>query len=217
MRRLRHVYADYNNGGDAALALALGQYVTALCGVRRRAADTPDQLPDGRPVPECSRCRELDDWRHDRGPARRRRGAKGSVRTNVPTFVYRCYDADGRLLYVGCTNAPRNRMTMHRKDSWWWPEVTRVRYLVFPNREKAWEQERRAILTERPRCNVKGRWHQEDPRTDWTADDYLTFRYAVVRAARGLIGTATTALLERIDAELAARFGVTAITQRSAS
>lgn len=29
-------------------------------------------------------------------------------------FIYRCYDADGRLLYIGCSNDVTTRMELHR-------------------------------------------------------------------------------------------------------
>lgn len=31
-----------------------------------------------------------------------------------PHYLYRCYDADGLLLYIGCTGNPRRRMEHHR-------------------------------------------------------------------------------------------------------
>lgn len=71
-----------------------------------------------------------------------------------PHFVYRCYDAAGDLLYIGCTYNPPQRMHSHSLISAWFPEVAQVRLLVFPDRRTGFIKEREAIETERPRFNT---------------------------------------------------------------
>lgn len=126
-----------------------------------------------------------------------------------PAYVYRCYDADGVLLYVGCSSNPTKRVEDHRANAWWGQRIATVRNTVFPYNEYALDMEREAIWTERPICNVKGRWYVSDAREDWTIEEYRLLRHAVVMTARGVIGTSTTRLLNRIDSEVKARFGVT--------
>lgn len=36
------------------------------------------------------------------------------MNTDSEHFVYHCYDADDRLLYVGCTNSPERRIAQHQ-------------------------------------------------------------------------------------------------------
>lgn len=137
------------------------------------------------------------------------------VRANVPTYVYRCYDSVGTLLYIGCTNQPIQRVETHRRTSWWGDRFDHVRYTVFPNREKALAVENAAIYAERPICNAKGRWYQLDPREDWTLEDYRTLRVAIYGAlTNGIIGTSTAKVIESIDREVSDRFGVTLVEGR---
>lgn len=78
-----------------------------------------------------------------------------SVRRDVPHYVYRCYAADGALLYIGCTNNPISRIRGHRKDQPWGDQIAYVRYTVFPDRRKALDVERGAIWNENPRYNIR--------------------------------------------------------------
>jgi len=42
-----------------------------------------------------------------------------------PTALYRLYDADGQLLYIGISIDPDRRFKEHRKEQGWWPAVVR--------------------------------------------------------------------------------------------
>lgn len=68
--------------------------------------------------------------------------------------LYRFFDKDDRLLYVGITLNPGARWKQHSKDKPWWHEVARVTVEHFPDRETVLEAERAAIITERPLHNV---------------------------------------------------------------
>jgi len=72
---------------------------------------------------------------------------------NRRTCVYRAYDADERLLYVGISMSLDGRLTKHRSSAWW-PEVVEITVQWFDGREAAKAAEREAILNERPMHNV---------------------------------------------------------------
>ena len=95
-------------------------------------------------------------------------------------FVYRYYNDEGRLLYVGCSKDPWTRYKTHRQDSRLWiNEVTRGRISVFPDQPTALEAERLAIIAEKPLYNRTHRWEN---REGWSAQDYVDY-------ARGLLRT----------------------------
>lgn len=81
-------------------------------------------------------------------------------------YVYRCYDAEGTLLYIGCTRDVVARMLVHR-SAWDNPasaflNLHMARYEVeeFPTRDEARKAEREAIGAEAPLLNIhhnKGR------------------------------------------------------------
>lgn len=71
-----------------------------------------------------------------------------------PTTVYRCYDVEGRLLYVGITILVTNRLARHQKDKVWWREAVRVELKHFDTRREAELDELHAIAHERPRWNL---------------------------------------------------------------
>ena len=66
------------------------------------------------------------------------------------TFVYRAYNADGELLYIGITNAPDRRRREHRSDAIWEQEIHRVRMSGPYPRPVAAEIERRGLAVEEP-------------------------------------------------------------------
>lgn len=72
---------------------------------------------------------------------------------NRRTCVYRAYDEDGDLLYVGISMNLDGRLAKHR-GSIWWPEVDEITVKWFDGREAAKSAERRAIAEEQPRYNI---------------------------------------------------------------
>lgn len=70
-----------------------------------------------------------------------------------PTCVYRLYDIEGRLLYVGLTKNPPGRLPAHRRKAWG-PEIASHVLEWFDCRDAAKDAERHAIYHENPVHNV---------------------------------------------------------------
>lgn len=87
-------------------------------------------------------------------------------------YLYRCYAADGRLLYVGISKDVFARLKQHRSRAFWAADVVHVKATVHRT-EIARILERRAIRDEHPRFNNQGRWETRHKwnREDWT--DYI--------------------------------------------
>ena len=73
-----------------------------------------------------------------------------------PQTLYRMYNADDQLLYVGITQQQVVRFHQHAREKLWWPEVTQIWVEHYPDRPSVIEAERLAIQTERPRYNIVG-------------------------------------------------------------
>lgn len=72
-----------------------------------------------------------------------------------PAAVYRLWDAEGRLLYVGSAYDPEERAKAHRRTEWG-PLVARRTDEWHPSREAAYDAEALAIAAEGPAHNVAG-------------------------------------------------------------
>jgi predicted GIY-YIG superfamily endonuclease len=69
--------------------------------------------------------------------------------------LYRFFDADETLLYVGISLNAAKRASQHRKDKPWWPDVATMTVERHDTREAALEAEAEAIRSERPLHNVQ--------------------------------------------------------------
>lgn len=69
--------------------------------------------------------------------------------------VYRLYDADDVLLYIGSAYDPEERCKAHRSKPWW-PDVARRTDEWRPGRGDAYGAEAQAIAEENPRHNLLG-------------------------------------------------------------
>lgn len=73
-------------------------------------------------------------------------------------WVYRLYDDEGRLLYVGMTVNPKARLkswrSVGRAAGHWWPQVSDIRWEPHNNKADAANAERAAIGAESPLHNV---------------------------------------------------------------
>lgn len=70
------------------------------------------------------------------------------------TQLYRHYDVDGNLLYVGISLSSVHRLSQHRQQSHWFEQIRRVDVQHFASRTEALEAEAIAISEESPRYNV---------------------------------------------------------------
>lgn len=70
-------------------------------------------------------------------------------------YVYRLYDANDRLLYVGRSCDVAARLRCHAAHKPWWPAVTRHTVSEPMHRLDAIRAERSAIHCERPLYNVR--------------------------------------------------------------
>lgn len=80
------------------------------------------------------------------------------VAVKVPTALYRLYNRDRELLYVGITSSVERRMREHADDKAWWPEVHMATSKVtwWDDEDTARKQESDAIRSELPRYNQAG-------------------------------------------------------------
>lgn len=78
------------------------------------------------------------------------------------TLLYRFFDRDGKLLYIGITHNIERRTAQHRSDKPWAALIHRTTVDVYLSRKAAFSAERRAIRRERPRYNVvhNQRWYK---------------------------------------------------------
>lgn len=84
------------------------------------------------------------------------RPAHATDRYDGPTELYRLYDADDQLLYIGITCNKAARWDRHRSRSPWWKLVARKDLTSYPDRSAALTAEREAILAENPIHNIVG-------------------------------------------------------------
>lgn len=81
---------------------------------------------------------------------------------NSEHYVYRLFDADDQLLYVGCTHDMAMRMRYHKYRTPWFSEVARTEVETHPNRQAALDAEIVAIVLERPlRNKAYMHWHPD--------------------------------------------------------
>lgn len=80
----------------------------------------------------------------------------GEAPEPTPTTLYRAFDVDGALLYVGMSTNALGRVYQHQLDKPWWSEVVRIELAHYVTREAAAEAEGRAIAEDGPKYNVAG-------------------------------------------------------------
>lgn len=96
-------------------------------------------------------------------------------------YVYRVFDADKRLIYVGCTHSLPQRLRMHGYgySAWWSNQAVKVTAKVYPNKQTARSAEAAAIHAERPRWNITGKWATN---ADWTESEFHDFVTALLNS-----------------------------------
>ncbi len=103
------------------------------------------------------------------------------------TALYRCFDADGRLLYVGASRNPARRLGEHNR---WNGDVATITVAWHDTPEAAAHAERTAITEERPMFNAQhnGRWrvHTNHVADVQNAEDLDVMSGAVAAAMLGV-------------------------------
>lgn len=74
----------------------------------------------------------------------------------MKTHLYRHFDADGRLLYVGISLSTVSRLGQHHANAHWYDKIAQVTVETFPDRTAAAYAEREAIFKEGPLYNIAG-------------------------------------------------------------
>jgi excinuclease UvrABC nuclease subunit len=72
----------------------------------------------------------------------------------MTTQLYRHFDKNNNLLYVGISLSTFNRLSQHRDHSKWFFNITNVAIEHFATREEALAAERKAIKSENPKFNI---------------------------------------------------------------
>lgn len=73
------------------------------------------------------------------------------------TALYRFFDEERRLLYVGITGQPHERWPKHRRKAPWWPLAKFVSIEHWPMEHLALAAERAAIAAELPLFNKRSK------------------------------------------------------------
>lgn len=69
--------------------------------------------------------------------------------------LYRMFDADNQLLYVGVSMNVAQRFAAHRSSKRWWGDINRIDLEHFASRREVLAAEAHAIRTEAPLYNVQ--------------------------------------------------------------
>lgn len=85
------------------------------------------------------------------------------------TALYRLYDAEDRLLYIGITNSPDSRWKSHAHKSPWWPQVAAKHVEWLPTRQQAKREERAGVEEHNPPYNRI--WNTWEIRAHLQAED----------------------------------------------
>lgn len=131
-----------------------------------------------------------------------------------PNRLYRWFDAEDVLLYVGITVAPIRRTERHITKSLWARWATRMELgAAFATRAEAIEAERLAIASESPVFNVLGAEDHLDRLNQYLARKgeqpvQASPPRAPGRPARGVRWGASVSVVSDFDEEFAARLGL---------
>jgi predicted GIY-YIG superfamily endonuclease len=94
--------------------------------------------------------------------------------------LYRHFDRDNNLLYVGVSLSAIQRLGQHSEHSHWFSSIARVEIQNFETREEVLAAERKAITDENPRHNLK-RPREERKRANDAKNQFNESRSELVR------------------------------------
>jgi hypothetical protein len=89
-------------------------------------------------------------------------------RSEGKTALYRHFDKDGKLLYVGISLKWTSRTKEHQRSSSWFSQVSSITLQHFETLREALEAEKVAIMSENPVCNVMRDFVRRRKRADAT-------------------------------------------------
>lgn len=98
------------------------------------------------------------------------------VKVEPPASLYRHFDANGSLLYIGVSLSTMHRLSEHQDHSHWFKQISRVEIEHYGSRALALQAERVAIKAEKPKHNIRHRWSQRDE-----AETQAQARYEIAR------------------------------------
>jgi hypothetical protein len=74
---------------------------------------------------------------------------------STPLKLYRHYDCDGVLLYIGISGSWIRRHCYHEKNTYWFNEIATITLESFESSQELYHAERRAIELENPKYNIQ--------------------------------------------------------------
>lgn len=109
--------------------------------------------------------------------------SKGTSPSPGRTAVYRLFDAQGQLLYVGISRNPSAQWQEHLRQRWWWGNVASKVLDWHPTRKLAHAAMKTAIAEEVPLYNIAhtplhrqlSEWYRPNFLTD---DEWSTWKLA---------------------------------------
>jgi hypothetical protein len=67
--------------------------------------------------------------------------------------AYHCMEPSDKLLYVGISDTPADRMNQHGRDKWWWHLVNRIEWFKTGSRDDTKRLESKCIIEQKPLFN----------------------------------------------------------------
>jgi excinuclease UvrABC nuclease subunit len=126
--------------------------------------------------------------------------------------LYRHFDAEDKLLYVGISLRPFTRIKEHSVVSNWADAIANVRIEYFPTRKEALEAEAKAVQEENPLYNIRLRKPKKEPKRaavveEKAEEQRITLTQRVIRfdplykvnEAANALGISTTILKREIE------------------
>lgn len=81
----------------------------------------------------------------------------------MKTSLYRHFNKNGDLLYVGVSLSALNRLGQHKEHSHWFESISRVTIEHYKTREEALTAEKNAIKNENPKHNIRNNKEDKNP------------------------------------------------------
>jgi len=99
------------------------------------------------------------------------------------TDLYRHYDKDDNLLYVGISISTLQRLGQHRNNARWFDSISRIEIEKCPDRAAALKSEAKAIIMENPAYNIQHSTSRE--KTSRAKEHFDPNRYTIIHRDTG--------------------------------